>query len=202
MQAQIETQGKGLARAGLLDQTEIANRLSVEILDKPLFAGHPPQPLFECQLNAGNSMAIHVSQTQNLRGDLPCRVVPTILPLSPHTRETFTKHSSREIRGLMSRKVHELLVAIEIQFVLQSRCIERQQRCQVIQARAVLKLLRVSPQGDNGRADRKRGAITILNESPIYRYFRRAHGAQRPLFSQKDCTLTAVSDLQENQTTH
>ena len=102
----------------------------------------------------------------------------------------------------MSRKVHELLVAIEIQLVLQSRCIERQQRCQVIQARAVLKLLRVSPQGDNGRADRKRGAITILNESPIYRYFRRAHGAQRPLLSQKDCTLTAVSDLQENQTTH
>ena len=91
-------------------------------------------------------MPVDIGQPQKLSGDLPCRVITSVLTLSAHTRKFLSQYLPGKFRRLMPREIHKLLVAIKSQLVTECRRIEGEPFRKIVKARAVLQLLRVRPQ--------------------------------------------------------
>ena len=146
LQTQIEAQGKRLTRARLLCHPEIADRIPVQVFDESFFTWHTLKPIFKCQLDTRNAVPVDIGQPQQLRGDLSCRVITSVLALSPYTRKVLSQYLPGKFRRLMPREIHKLLIAIKSQLVAECRRIEGEPCRKIVKARAVLQLLRVRPQ--------------------------------------------------------
>src|SRR6185312_8336218 len=170
LNAQVDREDEVTSRAGRPDALDVLHDPAIAVLDHPLLAIDPGQPLVVCQLESRLTLIVDVGEADQLPGDFARRIITAVLAREIHTGDVERLDPVR-LRGLaLAGDIKEVAVEIARDAAQQllGADAERTREPRDLTARA-RDLLRVDPDRVDGRAHRERLAVAVGDGSAVRR---------------------------------